>query len=558
MIPTQTINAIGTAIQLNDLPEGAKILAFGHRSGTETHQRCPRAYFLNYEYLGHGITATPGPIYFAVGSAVHVGLGALLLGEPIDEAVGKAVMYLMQTAAYQRLLPDQQVEQEVLVHGLIYAFDVYAMPSMRANYEVICVETGAVEFVPLGYAGCDCGVKESITNDPTLTLMHDSMCGIHQTYIAIQSRPDAILRHRKTGEVSGWSWKTIDDPTDMRRSQLHNDLQGYMEMYYGERILEKLAGAPVTREEVTNALHEHLERLKDNNYSVECILEAMHDYSGDILNERVYAARNIPTQIDSIQTVFLVKGKRKLLEESEMPWIESASYSNDTDEFGGYSPDKIYKQMSHLCYRYRNSNVEVQGAAELYKSGPNKGKPKPIDSYDPNLQEESWAWRFFKPGNSTGSSLSSKWLTSPIQPDQIREWIDRLNTGTVYPSNMRDDRNPHPLEKLILFETPLYRNAVKAVGHVKQTKERYVQIAKNVEVMREEGCDNLEALDSLFPQHLINCRTPFKCQFFRFCHTPDENQLDFRTIPEGFELRTPHHAVEKEMRELAQTDGAGE
>lgn len=545
-------------VEINTLPPGAKVLTFGHRSGAETHMRCPRAYYYNYEYLGHGINSYPTPLHFKVGSAVHLGLAAMLLGEGIDSAVEQALGYFKSGRAFQLLQSDQQIEQEVLVHGLLYAFWVWAYPTIERDYEVLCVETGAVEYIPITGEWPICG-QYIQDGDAQCARLH-SHDGPHSVgpdvkqldYIAMQSRPDAILRNRKTNEVAGWSWKTIDDPTDMRRSQFHNDLQGFMELWYGERVLEKMRGMPVTREELKEAIDAACSRE-----NVLDVLNYLQLYASQ-LEDRARAARDIPTQIDYIQTVFLVKGKRQLLDAVEMPWINSAGPSSETDEFGGYAPDKIYKQMSPLCYRYRNANPEVVSAeCEYYKSGPRKGKPKEVDHNEPGFHEETWAYSFYKPGNETQSRISPKWLTSPIQPDQIRDWIDRLAAGSVYPSTMNDDRNPHSMEKLIKFEAPLYRNAAKAAAHVQQQKNRYVQIAQSVrrvnEAIASRGVSlqsqDMEILDAEFPQHLINCRTPYKCGYFDFCHTPRESEIDFQNVPVGFEVREAHHAKEVEMRE---------
>lgn len=508
-------------------PTSDQIVTFGHRSGAEQHMRCPRAYYLNYEYLGQGITASPSPLYFAVGTAVHVGLAEMLKGEGLDNCIGLALEFLKGTRAFKLLEQDQQDEQEVLVHGLIYTFIKLAWPAMQQQFEVLCVETGAVEYVPI-----------------------DS-----RQYIALQSRPDAILRNKLSGEVAGWSWKTIDDPTDMRRSMFHNDLQGFMEMYYGEKILQTLRGEPVTAEEIASALRIVIEYgLTTPNVTP---LDMIHNGRMflDKLEERAREARDIPTEIDYIQTVFLVKGKRQLLEAAEMPWINSSSYSSDDEEYGGYQPGKIYKQMSHLCYRYRNGEQTEQGPVELYKTGPNKGKPKLIDIHDPKLVDESWAYRFFKPDNTSYSQLSSKWLTSPVRPGQIREWVDRLGAGTVYPSTMNDARNPNPLAKLILFEQPLYRDAAKVLSHVQQQRDRYIQIATDVQqmnvVLATSGAiqsDFIDAMNTYFPQQLISCKSPWKCQFHDFCHSPLESLLDFYNVPDGFEVRQPHHQAETAVR----------
>jgi hypothetical protein len=553
-------------VHLNELPPGASVVGFGHRSGAETHMRCPRAYYLNYEYLGIGITPNPGALYFAVGTAVHHGFGTILLGKGIEAAVVAAHQFLWDTAAYLMLDDDGKTEQDVLVEGLLYSFWVYAWPGFQDNFEVLAVETGAVEYVQLPLEHSDLIAKiASQYGDDWQNHVEDiaealDSAGIpappnEEQYIAIQSRPDAILRNRKTHEVVGVSLKTIDDPSDMRRSQLVNDLQGFMELHYGERILAALASEPVTTQEIADALRVVTEDgLTTPNVSP---LDFIHNAQRMLekIEERAHAARNIPTSIDYIQTIFLVKGVRKQITDETTGWdLEFANRSSD--EQTSYDPTKRYRQMSHLCYKYRNSNVEVQAAeVELYKSGPNKGKPKPQDKYDPNCVEESWAYRFFKPGNAGGSALNTKWLTSAIQRDDIREWVDKLNAGQVYPTTMNDTRNVHPMAKIVIFEEPLYKEEHKAAAHVRQQKERFVQIARAKMEMDDvlgdagQSFDNvLNALDSFFPQHLINCRTPYRCAYHDFCHTPKERLIDFETVPEGFEERVPHHQEEREAK----------
>ena len=545
-------------VEVNSLPPDSNIVVFGHRSGAETHMVCPRRYYLNYEYLGMGIVPDPGPLYFAVGTAVHHGLANMLLAKSINECVNVAIDSLCESPAWQAIEnPDLQNEQLVLVEGLLYAFYVYAYPGMRDNFEVLCVETGAVEYVPIEVNTANCDLCDSTGIAKGVTLKGQTCAGCNgmgviktYAYIAIQSRPDAILRNKQTGEVAGISWKTIDDPTDMRRSQLVNDLQGFMEMYYGEKILEKLAGAPVTTEEIQAILRSTLSPTRKPLDIIHSLQEGLSQ-----LEKRARAARNIPTTIDYIQTIFLVKGPRKLLLSEDNPLVGEV-YGNETmDEYGGYQPGKVYKQASHLCYRYRNPyHTGEIPEVELYKTGPKKGTPKPVDNYDPNLYDEAWTYRFYKPGNATGSALNTKWLSEAIRPDEIRDWVDRLNSGSVYPSCLQDERNVNPIAKLVRFEEPLYKDQLTAERHVNQQKDRFVRIARAKDEM-EAGIENAGMvdkqlmLDVYWPQHLISCRTPYRCAYHDFCHSAKSNEIDFVNLPEGFTLRTPHHELERELRE---------
>src|SRR6185437_12942062 len=204
-------NVWGESIRLNELPEGAEVVSFGHRSGAETHQACPRRYFFNYEYLGRGIGAFPTPVHFKVGSAVHLGFAALLLDEGIESAIKQALDYLRSGRVFETLSDDQKTEQLVLVEGLLYAFYVYAFPSLMRDFEVLCVETGAIEYIPLP---CIHGWIPNLCKE-----CHCDESNQPRQFVAIQSRPDAILRNRKTHEVCVVNLKTIDDPTDLRKSQ---------------------------------------------------------------------------------------------------------------------------------------------------------------------------------------------------------------------------------------------------------------------------------------------------------------------------------------------------
>ena len=556
-------------IELSQLPLGAEIITFGHRSGAETHMGCPRRYYLNYEYLNIGIVPNPGPLYFAVGTAVHHGFGTILLGHGIDEAVAAGHSFLVDTPAFIALDPDSQREQLVLVEGLLYAFWVYAWPSFQKNYEVLAVETGAVEYLPVqvGAENCELCDSTGLEKLPKGVMLAGELCTACQgmgvikryAYIAIQSRPDAILRNVRTGEIVGVSLKTIDDPSDLRRSQLVNDLQGFMELHYGERILQALASKSLTTSELREFVRQAICSIdlsaEDNQTTPLTFAHIMEDLTKDV-SAKAMAARNIPTTIDYIQTIFLVKGVRKRLPDDPTVFDYTYEFDSQTDEWGGDNKQWRYRQMSALCYRYRNTEPQDRPMeVELYKTGPKKGTPKPQDNHSPDYQEESWAYRFFKPGNSSGSSLSGKWLASPIMPDEIRAWVDRLNVGEMYPSTMNDERNPHPLAKIVRFEEPLYKEGSVAAAHVKQQHERFVQITRAKEELQKtvgdanatvEDC--IDALNSTFPQHLPNCRTPYRCFFHDLCHTPKGSQIDFTTVPEGYAERTPHHELERKQK----------
>ena len=90
-----------------------------------------------------------------------------------------------------------------------------------------------------------------------------------------------------------------------------------------------------------------------------------------------------------------------------------------------------------------------------------------------------------------------------------------------------------------------------------------MQIAGAVQRVNEvDTCAATEeiarVLDEEFPQHLINCKTPWRCAYFDYCHTPKEAEIDFASVPNGFEIRESHHQYEREMREKEIEEVSGE
>lgn len=492
---------------------------FGHRSGAETHMQCDRRLFLNYAYLDTGITPTPGPIYFAVGTAVHIGLANILSGNELETAVHSALDFLHASDAYIVMERDgERMEQTLLVAGLLTAFWVYAWPSMSKNYEFLHIEHGVVEPI---YATASDGVSLLKVN--------------------LMSRPDFIARVKMTGEIVAGSWKTIDDPTDLRKSVFHNDLQGLMETYYAERLLAQLAegvkATPVTIGEIKALFDACVTGATDDK-----LPETLHNLQVHFggLEERARNARvaDMPTKIDYVQTIYLVKGKRVLVAEGDSP--ERAMLEDDYN----YDPAKTYKQASMLCYQYVNTHAEHRVSAKSQE-----------------VSEFSWSYRYWKPGNVSFNNLGKDWLSRSIESvEEQRAWIEALNTGEIFPSTLGDERNAaNPLAKLIVFDEPMYRNSERAARFTAQQRARYVDVANKLWELRQWATPDDPSvpvdpsvlhtlLDELFPQSLTACRSPWKCFYLPLCESPlaPHEVLDFVNVPEGFERRRPHHVAEEE------------
>jgi hypothetical protein len=63
----------------------------------------------------------------------------------------------------------------------------------------------------------------------------------------------------------------------------------------------------------------------------------------------------------------------------------------------------------------------------------------------------------------------------------------------------------------------------------------------------EPGTENEwpSMLDKLFPQQLVSCNFPWKCQFIPVCHQDGRAALKTLEMPRGYVARVAHHEPER-------------
>ena len=502
---------------------------YSHRSGAETNQYCPRRRYLAYHALGTGVNVFP-PIYFDIGTAVHAGLAFLMewskggIPEPsadvtlLDHAaamgsVNAAIRYFRQTPVYATLDPFSQLEQETLIAGLLWAFYYRAWPAFIAAYEVLFVEESSDDEVEFN--------------------LFDAPAVLH-----ILSRPDAIVRDRATGEIVAVNWKTINNLTEERRENITSSLQVNLEAYYAERLYAKYLESEYTPD-IPKGL---------KGQALMTWLEADLAW---------YKA--MQPQVAYTQIVYLVKGPRQLM-------LKDGTEINQETGDSYLDAEKVWRQDSPLCYRYVN----------LGDTCPKGRSRKSPDEFPP----VAWGKRYWKAGNVSYNQLGNDYVKQPVweiaqidgggYPTAVETHVQDLNSGSVFPSTLPDERNRrNPLDEIVVFEAPVYRNA----GRQKRFREQFIageiRIAHSLTAVAESmamivvddppGNAGLTPaqygetlLDKYFPQHLISCRHPTRCEFDgKVCNLPAETYKPamelIQIVPGGiWQKRQPHHKAERE------------
>lgn len=571
-----------TADTTIEIPQGTRAF-YAHRSGNETFQYCPRKRYLAYHYKGTGVNLFP-PIYFDIGTAVHAGLAWLLTygkgkfvkpygpavkvcprcgsdweshsfnvdmcpicadqysddTDVAQVAIEAALDFWHQSPVYLNLPEFEQLEQDTLIAGLIWTFYYRAWPVFIAKFEVLMVEAPSA--------------------DPILFTVDEIEC-----VLWLLSRPDAILRDRKTGDVVALNWKTINDPSDERRENITNSLQINLEAFYAEQLYSTWLDG-----EYQPTIPKGLK-----GKGLMTWLDA---------DQRRYKA--LPRVVAYSQIVYLVKGQRtlSLADGTDLNSEEADAYPD---------ADRVWRQNSFLCYQYVNLG-QLQTCPMVRRKGKDipccasgaatHGAEHGDDCLATEKQraknlpkvhaDRSWNHRFYECGKQSYNQLDKGFVKSPVWESEeipegfysaVQAWVHSLNLGVVFPSTRSDEpRNlANPLDKLVLFEEPVNRDRDRQVRFREQVIEREIGIAKSlirVETAIAEGYhlpdgspamfDDL--LDVHFPQHLISCRKPTRCEFDKLvCNISQELRRpveELVQIVQGgvWQRRQPHHAGERE------------
>jgi hypothetical protein len=288
-------------------------ILYEDRSGLSDYDACRRLRWWSREVLkgrdGHcgGVQPARQSIYLLIGTAVHHGMNWIMeearnrdgidltcepesLPETIESAASIALATFDEARAAQAIyVPDAKTldqekwkirEARALVEGLVIVAGMRLMPNLLARFKVVEVEREKRFTLT--------SIAMPIVNLPTVvfpgTVSYHTIPG---TPIVFESRADALLEERDTGDLHLLSWKTSGDYGKAEEMQFRHDVQGLSE---------------AVAIEATRIGGEHEHRLRDPSPVDDC------------------------SRVQGIQMALLLKGRKSRDTASGDDWADPTSW----------------------------------------------------------------------------------------------------------------------------------------------------------------------------------------------------------------------------------------
>ncbi len=152
------------------------------KSQIDTHEQCPRKWFLKYAYGGAGIEPDGlRSMDLSKGVAIHKGIERLFAGDSIDAALTAAFAEFDADLAQDKVAAGVTpvgviTENKMVVEACLRLWNQVRLPALRAEYDYVA---GEYEMT---------------------TRLSDTL--------SLYARPDAVLRSKQDGRLFNWSLKT--------------------------------------------------------------------------------------------------------------------------------------------------------------------------------------------------------------------------------------------------------------------------------------------------------------------------------------------------------------
>ncbi len=475
-----------------------------------------------------GLSPLKKSVYLVLGGAVHHGLNEMMLEAEDYNAIDQGVFTdgwksLVLTSAdialveFDRQLqsgsisvPDAQTPEQIawklrearaLVEGLVIVAGMRLIPNLLERFRVVEVErekefelvtlTRSVTCYVCGGIGARSGIACGKCNRTGYIQIHNP--------VIFQSRADALLEERSTGDLYLHSWKTSADWGRMEEEQFKRDVQGLSEAVGVEQT-----GLP--------------------GDCCQC---------GDSMDHNPMDAGHMPVpamepvRIMGIQMAILLKGYKSKSRTSAT--ANDSSSWGDSDLWHGLGPGLRFHN-SLLVHAWRMSSHGIL----------------------PDDDQSTWAWSYTFPNlaNKSGlGRLGKGW--EPVAPFDSypggnRQWLLDLLANRWQPEC------GDPFQSSIAMPEPWSRSDREVedwLEEAKATVERIHPAAEMVRAaIREKDWPQVrQLLNSHFPKNRSSCVRfgGTRCWADPLCFGPDENWQNplGRGEELGIGLREPHHAI---------------
>jgi hypothetical protein len=379
---------------------------FTDRSRVISYQRCKRSLFLNYYFGGMGIVPARQSVALTVGGCFHSGVAyllqcakafedgkatrveednavALALAEfnqqadaGLDVEMGEALPRVTTEASADGQLYEQVVsggqeydaylraEQACLLEALVRCWARRGLPRLLAEYEVLEVEREGRWML----------AERSDREDPLVD--YYSSADDLPVRLWFLSRPDALLRHRQSGDLVLQSFKTTGQMDARKLRDAERDMQGLSE---GVEVEQRLARQWQYAQETRAPGRQPLNAVGEWLYSL-----------------------SAPPRITAIRYEYILKGERD--KRSRVAKALSARVGFEA---------RI--QQSPLCYLWVKPGMTAADTEIAHSFG----------WTDASGKERKLAWQ--------------SWNQAPVwEHTTVGAWIDLLDAGTVQPEAGRD------------------------------------------------------------------------------------------------------------------------
>lgn len=402
------------------------------------------------------------------GGSVHIGFASLMRQARDGETLSVESAVIAAVADYEKrcanrnfaldMLESQSYvfnEQRALTEALVRAAGLRAVPQLLPTYEVLEVEKMD---------------KAELVSSPESNWS-----------VLWRSIPDALLRHRDSGELYTLSVKTTGEFDPRRDQEMRNDMQNLSEPWAVEQRLRQWALEPAQRPDWFRELT---------------------------------TGNNIGPSIRGVQMLYLIKGQRRKMGKEAMA---AEGLSAEQIAAGG----AMYKQASPLIYGYRKDTSGGLAPPELaFNTEWQCSAPHP-------MRRSKWYPTGECPGDGRNHRRDDEWKSFPVwdSPDGVAGWIGKLAAGEITPEA------GDPLNQSWAMPIPHYRDAGMIESWRRQTaaaERRRVEALMIISAVAGDSFRLNEWLDEFFPQTTAFCGDWYgrRCPCYDLCHGPEHIRRD--------------------------------